>query len=1039
MIAPNRIKPSARKLIPLIIVLLSLLTIGLPAPAQAGLMQWSVVDTPSGTSNVIVSPSEVNSIAVAADGITCYAVDVAHGRVYRSRDGGLQWDDITASLTAAGAAMPACDVVIAPDNPGFVAVVASTGGLPRSVFITSDGGNQWYNTNCTVVNNIGAIDISPNYGSYDIVVGTRTGGGGGGVSIFRTPGPGTWADQGITGDIAAAVFSPTYAADRSLVIAYANATGTYVDIGVHDTTTNTTTWGIIGPLEITAAGAGTSPKANQILTADIELPIDFSGQIAGLRRIYISTNDAGASGNAGIYRVDDNIVYKIMPPGGPGMISSIAYYGTHNSGKLLAGEVKANASLATVDIWYCSNPGETCPLSACLLWQRAAKPPTGGAGTGNANAQVAWSPNGVRAYCGTSSANLDVAGWPMGYLTAQALDESAFSHTIDGGNTWNQTGLIDTRIDFLSDVASSINSDVLYLASINTNGGLNGFDSLWRSTTYPAGRAWERILCVLVTSNNSLVRLGPGQSLEHVFLAGTATNELYQSTDMGQIWNKVLPGVNITDFTLIQTVGGLNMFILDNNFVRSGQYAGGIWQWRAKTNTSLNSGHTIDVLEPGIVAVGDAGTGEVAYSPDGDLQFIKLPPLPNPGNVHVAIDPRSGPVIAIYAASDAAAGKVNRWVTGQSPNWIDLGAPGQSYYGLASAGTLYCAWTLGGTNAVDRSLNPDVYLPSEIWWDTMNAGLAAGVVFTSEPVSIKWSYGINLWAIDNRPYTANTGLLWNYTDGLAPSPRPINPEQQALLHQPPIPVSPEMDTTIPANTNTGRIADIEFIWKHPTTAVGYELWIAEDSEFSDIVLKQSVTPRIPAAPVWTLSGDKSPLETGKTYYWKVRVNRDAAYERVNGQWSQTMNFAVEYVDIPEVVHPVPDLISPADNEVIRDQSPQFSWTEVPGATRYKIILAEDEALTDTITDKNVSTATYRYTARLDAENTYYWQVQVIEPFQGQPSPIFEFIVSFKEEATTPSQTLDIDYTGIGLWITIGILAILLIIAVVIIILLRRTR
>ena len=721
------------------------------------------------------------------------------------------------------------------------------------------------------------------------------------------------------------------------------------------------------------------------------------------------------------------------------MVSSIAYYGTCNAGHMLAGEVKASASLATVDVWHCSNPHETCPLSACLLWQRAAKPPTGGAGTGNGNAQVAWNPDGIGAYCGTSSANLDAVGWPTGYLTAQALDESAFSYSIDSGNTWNQIGLIDTRIDFLSDVASSINSDVLYLASINTNGGLNGFDSLWRSTTYPPGRAWERILCVMVTSNDSLVRLGPGQTLQHVFLAGTNTGELYQSTDTGQIWDKVLPGVNITDFAITPINGALNMFILDNNFIRSGQYAGGIWHWKTKTGTTLNSGHSIDVLDPGIVVVGDAGTGEVAYSLDSGLQFIKLPPLPNPGNVHVSIDPRSVPVIVIYAASDAAAAKVNRWVIGQSSNWTDMLTPGQSYYGLAAVGTLYCSWNSGGTSAVDRTLNSGDY-PTEIIWDTMNAGLTAGVAFTREPVSIKWSYGINLWAIDNRPYTANTGLLWNYYDCFAPSPRPVNPEQQALLHQPPVPVSPEMDATIPANADTGAIADIEFIWKHPTTAVGYELWIAGDSEFSDMVFKQSVTPRIPSAPAWTLTGDNSPLETGQTYYWKVRVNRDATYERVNGEWSQTMTFTVEYVDIPETVHPVPELLGPGDNEVIRDLSPQFSWTEVPGATRYKFTLAEDEALTETVTVKNVSTATYRYTASLDAETTYYWQVQVIEPFPGQPSLVSSFTVSFKEGATAPpSQPLDIDYTGIGLWITIGILVILLIVAVVVIIILRRTR
>jgi hypothetical protein len=1035
----NRHYRSARTFVPVIALVICILTFYLPPSVQAGLMQWSVVDTPGSINNVIVKPSEVNAIAVSPDGVTCFAVDVPHSKIYRSNDGGLKWDDITVFLTGAGAVMPAWDVTIAPDNPNFIAVVTSSGGLPGNVFISNDGGSQWFNANYNVPGNIGAIDISPNYGSHDIVVGTRDGAGGGSVNILSVPGPGSWADQGFTGDVIAVACSPTYASDNSLVIVSADGTGTYADIGIHDTTNNTTTWGILGPMEITTAGAGTSPKTNQILTADIELPLDFSGQIAALRRIYISTNDAGASGNAGLYRIDDNIIYKIMPPGGINMISSIAYYGTYNSGKLLVGEVKSNASLATVDVWICSNPGATCPQLTCLIWQKAVKPPTGGAGSGNANAQIAWISDGTRAYCGTSSANLDAVGWPAGYLTAQALDESAFSYTVDTGATWNQISLIDTEINFLSDVASTITTDVLYLASINTNGGLNGFDSLWRSTTYPQGRVWERVLCVLVTSNDFIIRIGHGPSIPHVFLAARATSDLYQSADMGQTWNKVLPGVNITDFILTQFSGVLNLFILDNNSMRSGEYLGQIWKWRPKSNTSLSSGHTIEATNTGIVVIGDAGGGNVAYSTDGGFQFTSLQQVPDPGNMHVGIDPRTSNYIVIYAGSDAATGRMYAWAIGLSNSWSFMASPGQSYYGIVPTLTLYCAWSDGAGSAVDRTLNPLAIQLPNIEWSTMDVGLTPGVVFTREPSSLKAAYGVNLWAIDNRPYTANTGLLWNYTDGLAPSPRPISPQQQAMLHQPPIPVLPETNATISVSAVTGRIADIEFVWKHPTTAVGYEIWIAEDKEFTRIALKESITPVIPAAPEWTLNCDKCPLETDKTYYWKVRVNRDATYERVNGQWSQTMTFTVEPSQVPEVIHPAPALLNPADDEIVFDPSPEFSWTPVPGATRYKFVLAEDESLTETVLGRNVSTAALRYTADLKVGTTYYWQVQAIEPFQSPISPVFSFTVSDGEQITPPPpppQTVDM---SIGLWIAIGVLVVLLIIAGIVILILKKKK
>jgi len=60
------------------------------------------------------------------------------------------------------------------------------------------------------------------------------------------------------------------------------------------------------------------------------------------------------------------------------------------------------------------------PFSQCPTWQSSQKPPTGPTA-----AQVAWSSNGIAAYCGTSGI------------------QSAFSISTNDGFTWNQIGLID--------------------------------------------------------------------------------------------------------------------------------------------------------------------------------------------------------------------------------------------------------------------------------------------------------------------------------------------------------------------------------------------------------------------------------------------------------------------------------------------------------------------------------------------------------------------------------------------------------------------
>jgi len=993
-----------------------------PSPAHAEILQWSIVDTPSSLYNIIVSPSEITDIAISPDGITVYAVDTPHSKVYKSADGGITWVDISSSLTDAGATLPAWNLVTAPDNPNIVAAVTSIGGVPRNVFISFDSGTTWQNTNCPVTNNISAVDISINYGNYDIAVGTRTLTGSGNIYIFRIGVTGTWKSQGFTADILAAKFSPNYVTDSSLVIIYANNTGTYINIGLRDTAANTTIWNSWGPVEITTFGPGTSPKANQIDTADLQLPLDFLGQIAGMRRIYVCTNDAGASGNTGIYRADDTLIYQLMAASGNKMFSSIAYHGSYNAGKLLAAETKADPSLATVDIWYCSNPEATCPQATCLLWQKAVKPPTGGGNTGYANAQVAWSIDGSRAYCGTSSANIDIAGWPNGYKTVGTLDESAFSITLDNNISWNQLSLIDTRINFLSDVVVSVNSDAVYLASINTSGGYTGFDSLWRSTSYPTGLTWERVLCVLATANDTILRMGPAESGQPISLADRSTSDLYYSTDNGQTWDKAFPGINITDFTITQINGSLRMYVLDGNSVRRGEYLNQIWKWSSKVNSPLSSGHTILATAKGIVLVGDAATGMLVYSTDGGTQFTQLPPIPQPGNVHAVVDTRIGNYLVVYAATDAAAGSIYYWIGGVTPGWTSLVSPDQSFYGLAQIGTLYGAWSSGGNSGVDRTLNPEDLGPPITEWGRMTSGLTAGVVFTREPTSLKASDGVDLWAIDNRSYSATTGRLWTYRDCLTPVPQqiPKNQSQEVLL-QAPAPVLPSSGDIIPIDPDTDKVADIEFKWKHPTPANRYDLWIATDEDFKDTVIKKSVIPDTPLVPNWILSSTKSILEAGKTYYWKVRVSFTATYEPARGEWSQVMSFSTEEKATQEIVEPGPILLSPPNGSEGIDRIPTFSWKTTSEATEYEFILATDESLNQVIDSKNIEGTTYNYGGELAQNTTYFWQVKVSEPYQSEPSPIFSFTVSTEIETEPPIQKT---VPPIWLWIVIGVVVII---------------
>jgi hypothetical protein len=906
-----------------LLAVISMIIPGRPASANPGTMLWSTVDTPTSIDNVIASPSEINSLAIGIDGRTFYAIDIPNSKVYKSSNGGVTWNDLSGYLASSGAALPAWNIAIAPDNPNFVVLVTSDGGLPKSVFASTDGGGSWQNTNYSAGENIGAIDISPNYGGYDIAIGTRTGGGGGNVYILRSSGSADWVAQGLVSDVLSLKFSPGYRADSSLLTVSALPTGTFINLGIHDSAANTTNWSTWGPAEVTTGGAGTSPKVNQIITADLELPADFSGQAPNLRRMYVSIDAPTA--NAGIYRFDDTVCHPLMPTTAPLRISSIAYYGTGSSGKLLDGEVLGNPSSASATTWFTDAP-VTC---AGTCWYQAQKAPTGGGNSGLANAQVAWSSAGNLAYCATSSAVLNnPAAWPGGYLTGSPLDESAFSVSEDNGQTWNQLSLIDTEIDFLSDVAVTPSSDIIYLASINNHGGINNFDSIWRTTGPPTGKIWERVLCLLSTSNDLIMRTSNFGNDQTIYFASRSTSDLRQSPDGGQTWYNTLPGVNVNDFAVTRIDNTPNIFVLNNNYVRRGTTNGQTWQWSKSVDTTLGTGHTINATPTGVIVVGDSAEGMVAYSLDSGTSFARTVPIPQPGKMQVVADYRFRNALPLYAASDSAGSEIYYWIVGSSMNWTSMGSPGRSFYGLAQLETFYGAWSSAGNTAVDRTLEPERLEAPYIEWDKLTVGLTPGVVFTREPSSLKVSAGINLWAIDNRAYTATTGRLWNFYDCFSPSPQYTQPTPPSheVLFQAPVPTSPTNDEVIPVYLDTGDIGDITFKWRHPTEAVEYELWLAKDEAFSQIVLKQAIKPDNRQLPEWALPRTVS-LEKGETYYWEVRVSQAETGETGEGQWSKVMSFSTASLPSEEITSTEPAPATPTNGT--QKETEPFPWTINP--------------------------------------------------------------------------------------------------------------
>lgn len=911
------------------------------AAGQAGTtdLKWHKIGTPGylPSRNDIACPSDISRFAAAVDGKSIYAVDTANrdissGRraVYCSSDSGVSWSDTPGTYlfksmsTAEKLNFRAWDVAVAPDDPLIMAIVtgSAVSDLPGSVWYTDDGGFTWKDLDYASNANISSIAISCNTTGRVIAVGTRTGTGGGSISTLCLDKIGAWKLQAGAGDVLSIRFSPNYGDDLSLGCLYSTGRGTYYNVGLHDPAINTVDWSSVYDNSPPCLGSGgLSVTAAQVISADLSFPSDYRGQEPAQNRCYISIDDGGLTGTAGIYRLDYNVPYRIFDSTASKRISSIAYYGTYVSGKLLAGEVLGQPCTATVSTWFTDAP-VTCPKTC---WHSALKPATGAAGydncsgSGTGNARVAWQAGGEVACLFTCSSAALVAGpnWPVPFRTGRNLDESAFSVSRDNGMTWNQLSLIDTKISTFTDIAPSADSSVVFLASVNQFTGCRGFDSLWRSTAQTGYSQWERVLCTLTTdssctanqSNLAILRM-PSDSPagEYIAWCAAGTRNILTSGDGGQTWRQARPNRVVKD---LAWESSNTIYVLDHaGTVQKLTSNGSAWSYGQVMVTGLSSGYSVTTAltaatpdnDGGCIVVAGDGDGEtdVAYSVDGGKNYkVIAVPLPVRGNTIVLCSSSfksDGTVLAINEGGMFAWGIYSGkdswedwWGGAGYPSPVTCIATARNY-------SLYFTTPATGGQAIPY-----------IRWCSATSGLDPTISF-GDPVTpttrLRTSGGtffgepILVWAIDQRVYSSNAGGAWLYSDTLSwKGPSIIAPSSQAAVSY---------------DTVTGRAGQVDLRWKPISLSRGYEIQIAADADFTLMMATigggysgpyyypgDYSTPSLYIPPgggkvtddrgnSWNVPG----LEAGRIYYWRVSVKDVLTGDAITSPQSSRESFSV---------------------------------------------------------------------------------------------------------------------------------------------------
>jgi len=1093
--------------------------------ADPGLSEWDRVPTPSEDGFVVAANTTIIDYAVADDGEVAFAIvfNATNSKylLLKSTDHAATWEDITDALvdeleddgyTLDELLRVATDGV----DPDFVAVALTVNEPVITnvhVYISSDGGATFKDTDeveDTVFfaspADIADLAVSPeDDDERDIaIVGQDNNTN---AVIFRCTVVGEfstgWEDARYDGwdddpDFATSPdpvslwvtwveFAPSWDADRTILVTTV-ADGTSTDEAVH---LQCGTWG-------TAEGwnAESNVPIDMVLIDDnvdlpmwvastdargiagLTTPLDYSGRNSDSRQLWVWVNyEITGETYATIYRVKNESVNPLgwQVEDEELWLTNVDYLGYISEGKAIAGvggdgEGDYAECCKGVDVYRNDNivGMDIC----CYDWEAACKPPTGRA------AMAAF-------YVSDDPATSKAYAVAIRDHDTEYYDEGAWSVSFDDGDVWNQLSLIDTLIDYLSDVAVSPDCNKTMLVSVNLEGEIGcGCDSVWlHAENLPeadeySGK-WLRTWCDELVGYNDgafldfvaedfpergLLRLAPEETTgETVYLVDRMSDTVYwNEMETLACWDQGSATVdNIVDLAVKDS---MTIYALDETgtVAMSDDYALG---WHPAVDSLVGKGWTIVVWGDDILVGGQAS--DVSYSDDGGETFTELEDVAVAnGYVTVAFDSYYDANDTIYAAlacggTDPDNG-VYRWVIDESDAWYDLraepttfqltgsgsttvtnevnftglvldNADGNPMSGPDTGGVLYASYvdTSRTITGVARHLTPaeDIVCRECGEWDYLIVGFTPGELFNMMPQALKICGCL----------TADSNSKLFAIDGSARYDR-VDAEtgtvwsfEDCFAKDAPDLTSPAEGATIAADPCTCFNVPFSLIWDRQCNACEYDIQIALDEGFTQVVTLGDIPDYLPPSgddPSYPVSAI---LVCEFTYYWRVRSSKAETGQVIHSWWSEPRSLTIAPAAGAGV-----KLVAPEDGATdVAATDVSFSWSAVGSADKYDWKLSRNADLSAPIETKEGLTATAcTYTGTALAYDTpYYWQVSALK----EGSVISTSTIGTFRTMEEPPPPVDEDEieTPIWVWVVIAIGAALVIVVIVLIFRTRR--
>jgi len=840
--------------------------------------------------------------------------------------------------------------------------------------------------------------------------------------------------------------------------------------------------------------------------AGIAMPLDFTGNDSGLRYNWVYLNyDANDSGNGVTEDVpasfQNNFMFgvgQVFQVKGSGVtyagvrceawdtsttypkMASIDMTGEIDDGALMVGLQGPTAVCAGIDVFRTAEwPIDLC----CPQWSSSSKDPTG-----QTNTLVQYVDDGAKGYAVTSEDRI------LAVAANNNLDESAFS--ISGGDGyelgigevgkyWNQSALVDTWIDYLSDMAVNPTCGTIYLFAINDGRGAD-CDSVWRSID--DGSSYLRVFSRGLTNDFGLVRTAPEEEDEilTVYLVDQGTKDLWWNEDSGlSSWNarKASTLDNIWDLaiesedtiyalegpaTATYGAGG------NDADVSMSDKHGAPGSWSSAKDSKVDVGHSIVVRDGHVLVGGDvngADSGEVGFSDDSASSFSELDDIGN-GDVTLAFDTYYDQNDYVYAAVSGTTDRGVYRTTVADGDFKDMGAdfnavPTLDFHGIvtelrqagnpkttsSTGGVLYAVYTDGaGDSGIARQLTPASALCcNNLGWDWLDDEIV-NETFDLNPRPLKIcgcltsSSATHLWAIDNDGFTVGYDMIdgtdpggpWVYRDCFSKA-------GPTLTNVP--------DGSIVAAGDCACGNEVFTLnWERLCNECEYEFDIALDDSFTKIVVTEQdiafagFRPRAggfydpPKNTAPSVVIGEGVLDCSTEYFWRVRTRYSDRPETIRSWWSDTWSFTVESCASLGLTAP-DDGSSNLPLEGIG-----FTWQAIDDAS-YDFTLSANSDLSSPIaSETGISGTAYAFDGKLDYSTTYFWNVVAMDgsnvigssdvsTFTTRPAPT--------APPTLPEYPEYPDYpepiqpsTPAWVWVVIAMGAVLVI---VIIVLIFRTR